>query len=260
VLAKYFPVDRDGQVEISILTFGFRDEKSEHLGTFAIDRALRDLRSDECPLCDDKRNTHTSSSSLSSWLGIPASRGRLSSSLVVHYFDLESNRVPSRYDAALPIPSAEIVAHLERGEGLLAARERKGAPPIVLIAAPRAAQLASVEETLSNMTSLPAAKVVVPVASKLMSTEIQAVVRAEFKSFRACYEALLAKSPTAGGTISLKFAIRPDGAVEDLKGEGEDGLRDAPFEQCMLTAANKLRFPATSERTTVTYPIKMSPE
>ena len=58
----------------------------------------------------------------------------------VFYFDLESDRIPTRYEKYLPLDEKTIVSHLENGDGLIAAKERKGAPPAILIAAPRSAR------------------------------------------------------------------------------------------------------------------------
>ncbi|MFT3775679.1 MAG: AgmX/PglI C-terminal domain-containing protein [Minicystis sp.] len=263
-LAAYFPVPSEPKrpVEVRLLAFGSNAETSDRLGTFDVPRALRELRREGCPLCEDGLPMRTSAVRNGSWVGIPAQRARLANALVVYYFDLGSGRIPARYDADLPLPSAEIVARLERGEGLVAARERPGAPPVILIAAPREAQLADVEDALSTMKALPFEPVSVPVKATLKPQEIQEVVRASFNSFRGCYEALLHQRPGAAGRVPLAFIIRGDGVVEGVKVDTSEGtLRDARFERCMADATSALVFPATGSRepTTVTYPVMFSP-
>ncbi|APR85614.1 Hypothetical protein A7982_10963 [Minicystis rosea] len=263
-LAKYFPLPSEPKrpVEVRMLAFGGNSETSQRLGAFDVGRALRELQREACPLCADEVGTRTSSKRDGSWTSIPAQRARLGSALVVFYFDLEGGRIPARYDAELPLSSAEIVAHLSRGEGLVAARERPGAPPVILIAAPREAQLADVEEGLSVMKTLPLEPTVVPVKPVLKPQEIQAVVRASFKAYRGCYETLLQRSPTAAGRVPLAFTIRGDGAVEGVKVDTSEGtLRDAAFERCLGDVTSRLAFPATGNRdaTTVTYPMMFAP-
>jgi hypothetical protein len=246
---------------VRILIFGGREEVSLRLGTFAVDRGVREARREACPLCDDHLSVNTSSGRTGSWVGIARDRARLADALAIFYFDLGDGRIPARYDAELPLPSAEIAAHLEKGEGLVAVRERPGAPPAVLVAAPREAQLADVEEALAAMKTLPAEPVTVPLKTHIKPQEIQAVVRASFGAYRRCYEAVLKTNPTATGTARLHFAIRGDGAVEALSVETDATLRDPAFEACVTAATRALAFPAshTATPTTVTYPINFTP-
>ena len=263
-LAKYFPttnVDKL-QLEARVFAFGGSGERSERLGTFAIGRAVREERKQACSLCDDRLSIRMQTSRESSWVGIPKSRARLGNALAVFYFDLGSGRIPARYDAELPLPSAEIAARLERGDGLIAVRERPGAPPAIVIAAPREGQLGEVEEALAAMKTVPTEPVSVQLKPALKPQEIQSVVRASFGSYRACYEAVLKKDPTAAGTAKLHFAIRGDGTVEGLTVETTEGaLHDPTFEACTTAATRVLVFPATRApgSTTVTYPIAFSP-
>jgi hypothetical protein len=261
-LSEHFPKPEAGRrdVNISILAFGGSQEVSRRLGTFAITEAIRELRRKACPTCNDKLSFNTQSSRSSGWLGIPRSRARLASSLAVFYFDLGSQRIPARYDAELPIPSAQIVAHLSRGAGLVAVRKREGAPPEVLIAAPRPALLPAVEQALAAMTSLPTDPVEVPLSQSLTASEVQAVVRGAFPAYRACYEDLLRRSPTAAGTIPLKFTIQSDGSVTDLGIDtASTTLHDATLEQCLMATTSPLVFPTAPSKTTVVYPIAFSP-
>lgn len=262
-LTRYFPAPNaaKGAIEVRLQLFGGSEEGSDRLGTFAVARALQEMRREACPLCDDHLSIHTSSGRNGSWVGIPRSRQKLAGALAVYYFDLGDGRIPARYDAELPLPSAEIVARLERGEGLVAVRERPGAPPAVLVAAPREAQLAEVEEALSAMKTVPTEPVAVPLKPSLKPQEIQVVVRRSFGAYRACYEALLQRSPAATGTVRLRFAIRGDGGVEALSVDSDGSLHEPAFEGCMAATTRALAFPAShvTKPTTVTYPIVFSP-
>jgi hypothetical protein len=261
-LVKYFPKAnaRGASVDVNILMYGGSSETSDRLGTFEIGRAIRELRREACPLCDDRASTHTHSGR-SDWLGIPRDKASLGSALTVYYFDLGDGRIPARYDAELPLASADVATRLARGDGLIVVRERPGVPPAILIAAPREAQLADVEEVLAAMKTIPTEPVVVTLKPAVKPAEIQAVVRASFGAFRKCYETLLKADPAATGTSRLKFAIRGDGTVEGLTVDSDPGLRAPAFEACMAATTRGLVFPAThaSGTTTVTYPVMFSP-
>lgn len=262
-LAAYYPVPAEGKqaVTIDAYVFGGSVARSEKLGTFGVAAAIRALRREACPLCDPHLSINASFYRTGKWVSIPKARAHLASSLSVFYFDLEGMRIPSRYDAELPMPSAEIVARLEKGEGVVAVKERKGAPPSVLIAAPRAAQHGIVEGALAAMKSIPTAPVSVALPQQLLPEEVQAVVReGGFAAFRACYEALLTRSPAAAGTVPLKFVIHPDGTVSGAHVDAAATLRDPTMEQCMTAAMSALTFPAyTGKDTTVTYPVAFAP-
>ncbi|XXX78452.1 AgmX/PglI C-terminal domain-containing protein [Sorangium sp. So ce134] len=261
-LARYFTVPEAGPRELTVrvLTFGGSREVSDRLKTFAIPTAIRALRQEACPRCDDRVLINRVSYGTDGWTQIPAARPQLGSSLAVFYFDLGNQRIPARYDADLPMPTADIVARLEKGEGLIAVRERGGAPPAILIAAPRQAQLPAVEEALAAMKELPAGPVAVPLPDGLTRAEIQAVVRTGFPAYRTCYEALLERRPEAAGTIPLSFAILADGTAADVLVDAATAtLRDAATDRCMVEATRGLRFPAIGRKTTVVYPIEFSP-
>jgi hypothetical protein len=261
-LVKYFPTAnaRSAPLELNILAYGGSEEASNRLGTFAVGRAIREVRREACPLCDELVNIHTHSGR-SNWVGIPRDKASLASALAVFYFDLGDGRIPARYDAELPLPSADVAARVARGDGLIAVRERPSAPPAILIAAPREAQLAEVEEVLAAMKTIPTEPVAVTLKPALKPAEIQAVVRASFGAFRKCYDALLKGDPAAAGTTRVKFAIRGDGMVEGLTVDSDPGLRAPAFEACMAAAFRALVFPATHApgTTTVTYPVMFSP-
>ncbi|WP_437815311.1 AgmX/PglI C-terminal domain-containing protein [Sorangium sp. So ce1078] len=261
-LARCFPVPESGSRELTIRVFAFGGSRdvSDRLRTFALPTAIRSLRQEACPRCDDQVAIDHTSSRTDGWTQIPAARPLLGSSLAVFYFDLGNQRIPARYDADLPLPTAEIVARLEQGEGLIAVRERGGAPPAILIAAPRQAQLPAVEEALAAMNELPAGPVAVPLPDGLAPAEVQAVVRTGFPAYRTCYEALLERRPDAAGKVPLSFAILGDGTVADVLVDAATAtLRDATTDRCMVEATRGLRFPAIGKKTTVVYPIEFSP-
>jgi len=149
VLAGHYTPNEDGAYVASMQMFGARPGVSDRLGTFNIGGAMREIQREKCPLCDDSLNVYKDISRHGSWVDIPAYRAKLGASLNVYYFDLGERKIPARYDELLPMPSAEIIAKLEKGEGVIAARERVGAPSVLLVAAPRAAQLAVVEEEMA---------------------------------------------------------------------------------------------------------------
>jgi hypothetical protein len=260
VLAPYFTPGADGRYEVTVLQFGGTKGVGDRLGAFNIDGGIREIRREQCPLCEERISVSSTTSREHSWTDIPKNRAQLGSALTVFYFDLDGWRVPARYDAYLPLPSAQIVERLERGEGLIAARERPGSPPVILIAAPRRAQHAAVEETLAAMTSLPTEPVTVAVTPTLRPEEIQTVVRGARGAHKACYEGLLARSPRAEGKISLKFSIDASGRTADVASVPESpALDDATFVQCLNGVVSGLQFPATGKTTTVVYPLAVSP-
>ena len=136
---------------------------------------------------------------------------------------------------------------------------RDGAPPVVLLAAPRWTQLAEVEEAFSKMTALPTEPQSVRVTTALKPEEIQADVRASFGRFRVCYEDLLTRTPGAAGTSNVGFAIQPDGRVAEIAIDPGSTLREPAFDACMSAGFAALRFPGAGVRTTVKYPVSFSP-
>lgn len=257
-LTTFFPEGPARDVDVRMLRFGDSGEATKRLGTFEVGGAIRERRRAACPLCDDEVRVHTHESS-GSWTAIPATSASSASALEVFYFDLADGRIPARYDARLPLPSADIVARLERGEGVIAVKRRPGSPPSILIAAPRWAQLAEVEDALSMLTDLPAQPIVVPVKPELRSEEIQAEVRSAFPRFRACYEALLAHAPDAAGSMTVSFAVESDGHVAEAILDEASTLRDPAMNSCMLDTFTNIRFPASKGRITVKYPVSFAP-
>lgn len=259
VLAGYFPSKKDQPTDISILAFGSEGSVSEALGTFRIDDALRAVAEEACPLCDTKLNIHSFVSRTGSWASIPGSKGRIGTSLAVFYTHL-GDPIPARYDDVLPVPMSEVLAHLHKGEGLVIAKERPNAPPAILLAAPREAQLPEVEEAFSRMKALPASLTVIKVAPQLKPDEIRTAMRTQgMPAFKKCYESLLQRAPAAAGRTELAFTIKPDGTVDELRIETTDTLKEGTFERCMNAAMTPVAFAATGQSTTVKYPVTFSP-
>ncbi|HVK66578.1 MAG TPA: AgmX/PglI C-terminal domain-containing protein [Polyangium sp.] len=256
-LAKYFPADAGGRYRVRVLAFGGdRNFSSDRIGTFNVGGAIRAEKEKTCPTCEVNVDSNTNRET--SWIGIVRARAELASSLVVHYYDLEGGEIPARYDAELPLPSAEIKARLAKGKGLVAAKKRDGAPPVILIAAPRFAQLDNVESTLAGMAEIPLEATSVEVPESLEPEEIQAVVRSHFHTFRDCYEAVLQTNPAASGRILLDFKVEPDGHVASLKAIAESAALRS-METCMRDAAQSFVFPAATKETSVLYPILYTP-
>lgn len=258
VLARSFEAKKDAPTEVSVVLFGGDGPASERLGTFRIGDALREMAEEACPLCDAPSRTMSRLSRSGSWTAIPMERAQLPRAVAVFYTHL-ADPIPARYDSLLPAPMAEVNAHLARGEAFVIAKARPGAPPSILIAAPREAQLADVEEALSRMSALPSSLTVVNVPAQLKPGEIQAVVRASFSTFAKCHRDLLQRNPKAAGRAVMAFAIEGDGATRDVKVEGEEDLTDAATLGCLSRAVGAIRFPATGQRTTVKYPVSFSP-
>ena len=265
-LAGYFDPDEEGDTLIDVLAFGSNGDSLEQNKSFAIAAAKRDLLRQACSFCENSTKVFQSISRSGSWVDmlrvtgeVEPSMPQLDRSMVVVLFDLESNRVPSRYDEYLALPSAEIAAHLEKGEGLIAVRERKGARPTIVIAAPRTGQLPAMEEAFSKLTTIPKEPLVVAVEPKLTGNEIQGVVRANFGLFRSCYEELLKRDSKAGGKVNLKFEIAADGTISTVGTDPADTtLADEKAVSCMVEHTSHLRFPASGHSTKVGYPVVFS--
>jgi hypothetical protein len=240
------------------LFFGGSDEASAKLGTFNVRGAHIDIRRESCSLCSEGVRSDIHTSRTGSWLGIPRSRERFERALVVFYVDLDQNLIPERYADLLPMDRAELVKTLEEGKGVFAAMERDGAPPVLLIGAPRQSLLADVEEALAGQTVLPTEPVVVDVAENIRPQEIQRTVRQNFGSIKKCYETLLGRSPKAEGKFQVAFAIEA-GKAHDVRWTSSDAALDHGFETCVTAVFERLAFPVAKGKTTVVYPIVVSP-
>lgn len=260
-LAELFEAGEDGRILVDVYAFG-RRRANDH-GIFEIAEAKRQKLEQEIGV---NIKIGQSISSSDNWLALPSAMGetrddmpQADRSLLVFYYDLADNRVPSRYDDYLPMPSEEIAAVLERGEGLVVARKRANGKPTIVIAAPRPAQLEAVEEAFSKMTEVPFTPVTVPLQGNLLPGEIQAVVRSSRAHLRGCYEAALERNKSLQGKLTLAFGIDGDGRVTSPAVEIEPSLAEQGLEACLLQDLEKMRFPATGKTTTVKYPIVMTP-
>lgn len=260
-LAQAFPV-KGNAMTVKLITFGGRSVQREKdsNATFEVGAAARAKASAECPLCTPL-GISTHASRHGDWTGMFEERSAIEDALVVYYYDLGSNKVPARYDSALPLPTNEIDAELEKGNGLIAVKQRSGQPPIVLLAAPRNVQLRAVEAKFAEMTALPETPVSVKVSDALTSDEIQSVIRSGFKGFKDCYEALLQRTPQAAGTFEFEFTVAK-GMVKSPRVTSKDAsLREEGFLGCVTQELRALEFPKTrkDEATTVRYPITVRP-
>lgn len=261
-LGKYFPAGQEGRVDVTTFLVGGDDSVTDEVGTYNVGAGLRAALEQRCPLCKYDANVHHSTHR-GDWTMIPATRDRFDDALVVFYFDLEHDRVPERYSALLPMDVEEIEAQLAEGKSFVVAKERPGSPPVLLLAAPRAAMLADVERELSGLDALPIEARYVDVAVKLRPQEIQRVVRnVWFADIRSCYEKLLTRVPDAQGKFISDFVIAADGSVKrgDIRTD-DRALDDTELRDCLESSLLKLRFPATNgDETTVKYPVVVTPD
>jgi hypothetical protein len=262
VVASYFPPDADGAVKATFYVSGGRRDVSDELGTFNIRGALKKQKEEQCPLCDNRVNV-SEWTRQSDWLVIPEMQSQFDSAFLVFYFDLGRNRIPARYERHLPMKVADIEAELKQGKSFVLAKERPGAPPVLLLAAPRTAMLEDVERELAMLGELPTELKYFEVRSGLRPLEIQAAVRAHwFPAVRECYEELLERDAQAVGKLVLRFRILgSDGTVDQLQVNVESaGLREDTFVECVEQSAQGMSFPATGTgNTTVSYPVHFSP-
>lgn len=263
-LAKYYPPatpDRDVQVEIA--SIGGDDRGASPSSGFDIAEALRDNALAACGLCDDvKTRIRTSISRASSWTDIPSELPRLEHALVVTYVDAETIP-PARYERWFAVPIGDMQKAIAAGAGLVAVKERSGAPPLVTMVAPRAALLHLVEEQFAEMSELPVLPRRLELDGRLSPEEVRAGVRSRFGAYKTCYESLLARRPAASGTIELAFAVKSDGTVDGVTSTVDGTLDDAPFRSCIVDAARSIHYASWScepaAETTVRYPITLAP-
>src|SRR5262249_388443 len=160
---------------------------------------------------------------------------------VVLYVD-EETMPPERYSKWLAAPAADLHAAFSRGEGLLAVKERPGAPPLVTVAAPRVAQLLTVQADLAAMTELPKQPVTVTLHDALTKNEIQRGIRAHFGAFWSCYESLLTHRPEARGSAHLSFTVEGSGNVQDARVTLDGTLDDPELRACFEKATRSIHY------------------
>ena len=76
----------------------------------------------------------------------------------------------------------------------------------------------------------------------LSSDEIDNVVEAGYPLFARCYRDGVSRNDTLGGTLRLRFAISPSGAVSEVSDGGSD-LSDRQVVDCIAEGFYALRFP-----------------
>ncbi len=258
-LMDSFHPDAKGNYDLEIVQVGGNDTPSNQLGTFNVGDAIHDRALADCPLCEKRPRVHTHQSRVGSWVSIPKYGEAFDTSLAVFYYDKIANPIPARYERYLPMPVREIEERIASGQGLIAVKQREAAPPVLLIAAPRVGQISEVEKALSELSKLPEDPISVKLQSGLRPKEIQSVIRAGRKEFKACYDALRTRDATAAGKVTLEFAIDAEGHVQSpvAKADGPT-LAEERFLSCFADAMRPLGFPATGASTTVTYPFVLS--
>jgi hypothetical protein len=260
-LLPYFEPDGTGKITVQMFRIGGDGTLSDRHGTFNVGGAVRAKQEKDCPLCehDVDVSTHVADGD---WTLVPAQEKSFDRALVVFYFDLGKNRIPARYEHHLPMKVADIERELEAGKAFVVARERRGAPPVILLAAPRTALLADVEQRIVGKDDLPLEPLYVPVKLNLRPEEIQSVVRKHwFDDVRSCYETLQQSNPRASGKFHAVFEIDLAGKIGSLAVETDDApLRDEAFLECLETGLASVTFPASSEVTKVRYPVVVTPD
>jgi len=97
------------------------------------------------------------------------------------------------------------------------------------------------------------------VAGRLAPELIQNVVRANFGSFRRCYEKGLKKNSNLSGRVAIRFVIARDGTIAQI-GSKDSDLPDADVVSCIVKSFEKLKFPEPEGGiVTVVYPIMFTP-
>jgi hypothetical protein len=93
---------------------------------------------------------------------------------------------------------------------------------------------------------------------RLSPERVQAVVRARFGAFKACYEAGLAKDPKLAGTVTVKSTISKAG-VTTAAVDQQSTLPDSGVVSCIVGEFGKLTYLPGSGVMTVVYPIQFAP-
>jgi TonB family protein len=97
-------------------------------------------------------------------------------------------------------------------------------------------------------------------AAGLTSSEIASTIRAGFGPLRACYLDLQKRQADAAGKLTVRFTVKPDGAVDGI-GVVETTLPDTTFQGCLRESVAAWRFPAPrdGQPVRVHYPLVFSP-
>lgn len=245
-LAKYFPAATpERHVEIDIVTFGNSDYEraSSELGTWAIGAALHQNATEACGFCDEvKTSIHTHQSGERLWSAIPRYAARLEKALTVLYITRET-MVPERYAKWLAAQRSEVEEAIERGDGLIAVKERPGAPPLVTIAAPRVAQLVTVEAKFAAMRELPKQPATIELKEELTHHELSDGMHR--LSTGTCARELVKRQPAAAYQLEVGFTILGTGDVINVGFKGKLP-NDTTFASCIERTITGAKFPAWS--------------
>jgi TonB family protein len=84
-------------------------------------------------------------------------------------------------------------------------------------------------------------------------------IEARAADFRACYKKEQKKQKALAGTVTVRFTVRPDGTVKNVKVK-ESTLASPPVETCLLGVAGQLRYGTAAEETKVVFPFVFRPE
>ncbi|HEY6459235.1 MAG TPA: AgmX/PglI C-terminal domain-containing protein, partial [Polyangiaceae bacterium] len=94
---------------------------------------------------------------------------------------------------------------------------------------------------------------------RLAPEVIQTAVRANWGRFRTCYENAQKTNKTLAGTVTVSYAIRPDGSTQDAKDLGST-LPDPGVVRCVVDGFAKIAYPPPEGGfVTVVYPIAFAP-
>lgn len=98
------------------------------------------------------------------------------------------------------------------------------------------------------------------VSGRLPPEVIQRIVRQNYGRFRLCYENALRQNPNLMGRVNVRFEIRSDGSVGNVR-DAESTIPSAEMRSCVLGAFTQLSFPQPEGGVvTVSYPLVFSPE
>lgn len=97
------------------------------------------------------------------------------------------------------------------------------------------------------------------VKGKLSAAQVQAGVVGIQGQLGECYNAALARDPSAGGAGSVEFRIQADGSVSSTS-MASGGFQDAELQQCVLDAFMQAKFDEPGGVLTGTFPLTLAVE
>jgi len=96
------------------------------------------------------------------------------------------------------------------------------------------------------------------VDGSLTRDQVVAVLSANARQMRDCYETALRSNATLSGTVVVRFTVRPTGSVASSS-LVRSTLGDRAVERCLVQFVRTLSFPPSAGRTRVSFPIVFSP-